>query len=104
MQSSLYNYTMSLITDQALRQVFDHAINELKKLDYMSDDDKGFFYARYKQATVGNNPQKESPSFFDFVGKAKWNAWNTCLGMSPDQAAREYIQQASKLLGRNLFV
>lgn len=93
---------MSLIADQKLQTQFNIAIEEIKKLDSMSNDDKGYFYARYKQATVGDNPQKESPSFFDFVGKAKWNAWNTCIGMSADQAAREYIAHASKLLGREL--
>jgi diazepam-binding inhibitor (GABA receptor modulating acyl-CoA-binding protein) len=93
---------MSLITDQKLQTRFNVAIEEIKKLDSMSNDDKGYFYARYKQATVGDNPQKESPSFFDFMGKAKWNAWNTCLGMSADQAAREYIEHASKLVGRGL--
>jgi acyl-CoA-binding protein len=93
---------MSLITDEKLKAKFEFAIEEIKKLPRMEDEDKSYFYARYKQATVGDNPQKESPSFFDFVGKAKWNAWNTCLGMTPSQAASEYIRRASELVGRDL--
>lgn len=95
---------MSLISDAKLKKQFEYAIEEIKKLNSISDDNKGYFYARFKQASVGDNPQKESPSFFDFVGKAKWNAWNTCIGMTANQAATEYIQRASELTGRDLFV
>lgn len=95
---------MSRITDEKLRKQFENAIEEIKTLDYMSDDDKGFFYARYKQVTVGDNPEKESPSFFNFMGRAKWNAWNTCIGKTANEAATEYIQRASSLVGRDLFI
>ena len=38
-------------------------------------EDLLYFYARYKQATVGRcNVQK--PSFYQLTEKAKWNAWN----------------------------
>lgn len=94
---------MSRITEEKLKRSFENAIEEIKKLDYMSDTDKEFFYARYKQVTVGDNPEKESPSFFNFMGRAKWNAWNTCLGMSANQAATEYVKRASELVGRDLF-
>lgn len=46
----------------------------------MSDEQKLTIYGLYKQATVGdcNTPK---PSMMDFVGKSKWNAWNTNKGM-----------------------
>ena len=46
-------------------------IAEHKNL-YISDEMKLQLYGMYKQATMGNN-DCESPGFFDFVGKAKWN-------------------------------
>lgn len=30
----------------------------------------------------------------DFVGKSKWNAWNTNMGMSKSQAMKTYITKA----------
>ena len=43
-----------------------------------SQEDLLFFYARYKQATVGVC-NVEKPSFYQLKEKSKWNAW-TDLG------------------------
>ena len=37
-----------------------------------SDDQKLKFYSYYKQANFGQATEDKKPSFFDFVGKAKW--------------------------------
>ena len=47
-------------------------------------------YALFKQATEGpcNAPK---PGMMDFVGKAKWGAWNGLKDMPQEEAERQYI-------------
>ena len=40
-----------------------------------SQEDLLYFYARYKQATVGKCDVAK-PSFYQLKEKSKWNAWN----------------------------
>ncbi|XP_059947163.1 acyl-CoA-binding domain-containing protein 6 isoform X1 [Mesoplodon densirostris] len=55
-----------------------------------------YLYARYKQVTVGNcNTPK--PSYFDFEGKQKWEAWKALGDSSPSRAMQEYIAVVKKL-------
>ncbi|EMP34482.1 Acyl-CoA-binding domain-containing protein 6 [Chelonia mydas] len=55
-----------------------------------------YLYARYKQVKFGNcNTPK--PSFFDFEGKQKWEAWKALGDSSPHQAMQEYIATVKKL-------
>ena len=35
---------------------------------------------------------------FDFVGKAKWEAWNSVKGKSKDDAQKEYVALAKTML------
>ncbi|RHY30248.1 hypothetical protein DYB32_004475 [Aphanomyces invadans] len=46
-------------------------------------------YALYKQATDGANMQPK-PGMFDFVGKAKWEAWMKLSSLSADEAKQQY--------------
>lgn len=45
------------------------------------------------QATAGScrSAKVPRPSFFDFVGKAKWDAWNS-LGDMPQSEAKKTIR------------
>ncbi|ESL08229.1 acyl-CoA binding protein [Trypanosoma rangeli SC58] len=62
-----------------------------------SDNIKLTFYGLYKQATTGDvNVSK--PWVMDFVGRAKWDAWNRLCGMSPDEAMRRYTAELRTLL------
>ena len=47
-------------------------------------------YALYKQATAGDTVGAR-PSFTDFVGRAKHDAWARLKGVDKDQAMRDYI-------------
>ena len=68
--------------DEELDGLFEYATNHVKTLvGVLSSDDLLFFYGRYKQSTVGPC-NTEKPSFFDFAGKQKWNAWNNIGNMS----------------------
>ncbi|XP_030832035.1 acyl-CoA-binding domain-containing protein 6 [Strongylocentrotus purpuratus] len=50
-----------------------------------------YFYARFKQATVGKCNICR-PGMFNFQGKQKWDAWNALKDMSGEQAMMEYIE------------
>ncbi|KAG2743550.1 acyl-CoA-binding protein [Suillus brevipes Sb2] len=57
-----------------------------------------FFYKFYKQATVGDADPAKEPSMFQFVERAKWNAWNGIKGMSKKDAEENYVKQLIKYL------
>lgn len=79
--------------DEELDGLFEYATNHVKTLvGVLSSDDLLFFYGRYKQSTVGPC-NTEKPSFFDFTGKQKWNAWNNIGNMSKECAKDDYIQK-----------
>ncbi|KAI7854738.1 ankyrin repeat-containing domain protein [Circinella umbellata] len=57
----------------------------------LSNDQKLKVYGLFKQATVGDcNVSK--PSLFEFVGRAKWDAWNELRGMSMEKAKQIYVE------------
>jgi acyl-CoA-binding protein len=53
-------------------------------------------YAYYKQAMEGD-VKGERPGGFDFVGGAKYDAWQKLKGTSADDAMTNYIKQVDKL-------
>ncbi|XP_007522269.3 enoyl-CoA delta isomerase 2 isoform X1 [Erinaceus europaeus] len=78
---------------------FENAMNQVKLLKKDPGNEvKLKLYALYKQATEGpcNIPK---PGAFDFVNKAKWDAWNG-LGSLPKETARQnYVDLVSSLSG-----
>lgn len=57
-----------------------------------SNDMKLEFYALYKQATEGDVKGKK-PGLTDFVGRAKYSAWESVKGMSSEKAMQAYIDK-----------
>lgn len=53
-------------------------------------------YGLFKQATEGD-VQGEAPGGFDFVGNAKFHAWEKQQGKSNAQASQEYIDFVTSL-------
>ncbi|XP_075384161.1 acyl-CoA-binding domain-containing protein 6 isoform X1 [Tenrec ecaudatus] len=80
-----------------LSELFEKAAAHLQGLvQVASREQLLYLYARYKQVKVGNcNTPK--PSFFDFEGKQKWEAWKALGDSSPSQAMQEYIAVIKKL-------
>uniref|UniRef100_A0A147BHW6 Putative enoyl-coa delta isomerase 2 mitochondrial-like protein n=1 Tax=Ixodes ricinus TaxID=34613 RepID=A0A147BHW6_IXORI len=78
---------------------FNQAVKDLNNVpEEPSNDVKLQLYALFKQATVGKcNVAK--PGTFDFVGKAKWDAWNKLGEMSQEDAQKEYASIVTKLAG-----
>jgi len=78
---------------QNLDDLFEYATNHVKTIvGVLSSEDLLFFYGRYKQSTVGPC-NTEKPSFFDFTGKQKWNAWKILDDMPKERAKDDYIQK-----------
>ncbi|MDX1554939.1 MAG: acyl-CoA-binding protein [Xanthomonadales bacterium] len=55
-------------------------------------------YALYKQGSEGD-VSGEKPGFFDFVGVAKYEAWEKLRGTKQDQARSQYVELVRKLGG-----
>ena len=53
-------------------------------------------YALYKQSTQGD-AIGEPPSGFDFVRRAKFDAWSGLKGTSAEEAMRQYVELVDSL-------
>ena len=78
---------------------FENAVVAAKSLrNRPGDEDMLLLYALYKQGTTGDvNVPK--PGFFDFVGVAKFEAWEKLRGTSSDDAKSRYVALVRKLGG-----
>lgn len=56
-------------------------------------------YSLYKQATTGDVNAEPPSNPFDFVNKAKHDAWLSLKGKTKDAAMQEYIDLVNKLKG-----
>lgn len=85
------------IPEDALTDMFDMTVTFIKESKYpASDQQKLQLYAYFKQTLFGDcNVPK--PGLLDFVGKAKWEAWNNAKGMSRPVAMQRYIATAVKV-------
>ena len=80
-----------------LKTQFEAAVAQSKSLAERPDNSTLLkIYGLYKQATAGDNTDKK-PGFADMVGRAKWEAWNTCKGTSSDAAMQQYIDLIESL-------
>jgi len=77
---------------------FEQAVAESKTLsDRPSNDTLLQLYSLYKQATEGDINIDPPANPFDFVSKAKYEAWAGLKGKTKDAAKQEYVQLISKL-------
>ena len=56
-------------------------------------------YSLYKQATEGDASDEAPSNPFDFVARAKYNAWVELKGTSSDEAKSKYVQLVTSLQG-----
>ena len=61
------------------------------------------FYGYYKQASKGKCSQPK-PSFWDVVGRAKWEAWNKCGNMTQKEAMTLYIDELKQVIQKLLSI
>jgi diazepam-binding inhibitor (GABA receptor modulator, acyl-CoA-binding protein) len=83
-----------------LSQLFDQAVADSKNLtERPSNDTLLQLYSLYKQATEGDNNTDAPSNPFDFVAKAKYQAWTEHKGKSKETAMQEYVDLVKKLKG-----
>ncbi len=82
-----------------LKARFEEALEAVKKLSSRpSDDDMLNLYALYKQASVGD-VSGDKPGMFDFVARAKYEAWSELAGVNAEDAMNRYIDKVKELGG-----
>jgi acyl-CoA-binding protein len=79
------------------KEAFEQAAAAAKSLPERPDDSTMLqLYALYKQGSAGD-VEGEKPGFFDFVGSAKYEAWEKLKGTSEEDAREQYIGLIRKL-------
>jgi len=82
-----------------LDQEFEQASERVKQLEQRPDNDTLLkLYALYKQGAEGD-VSGERPGFFDFVGVAKYEAWEKLQGTDQEEAKKRYIELVDSLTG-----
>lgn len=82
-----------------LEKQFEEASEKVKQLDQRPDNDTLLkLYALYKQGAEGD-VGGERPGFFDFVGVAKYEAWEKLQGTDREEAMQRYIELVESLTG-----
>ena len=82
-----------------LKQEFEQASERVKQLEERPDNDTLLkLYALYKQGAEGD-VSGERPGFFDFVGVAKYEAWEKLKGTDQEEAMKRYIELVDSLTG-----
>jgi acyl-CoA-binding protein len=80
-----------------LQAQFSQAQQDVNGLPERPDSDTLLkLYALYKQATQGD-ATGEQPSGFDFVRRAKFDAWSGLKGTMAEAAMRQYIELVASL-------
>ena len=78
---------------------FAQAQQDVNNLARRPDDNTMLkLYALYKQATQGD-AAGERPSPFDFVKRAKFDAWSEIKGTSTNDAMQQYVDLVASLRG-----
>ena len=80
-----------------LKARFTQAQQDVNTLSQRPDDATLLqLYALFKQATTGD-AAGDRPGPFDFVRRAKYDAWSELKGTGTQDAMRRYIELAAKL-------
>lgn len=83
------------------KELFEKAVADSKTLPAKPDNETLLrLYSLYKQATEGDINTDNPPGMFDFVAKAKYDAWLNLKGITADDARRQYIDLVSRLSGK----
>ncbi len=83
----------------ALEDDFQKAAEASKHLsERPNNDDMLKLYSLFKQGSQGD-VTGESPGMMDFIGHAKFTAWEERKGMSSQEAMQQYIELVNQLKG-----
>ena len=83
-----------------LQEQFEAAVANSKTLtEKPSNEILLKLYSLYKQATNGDNTEDAPSNPFDFVAKAKHDAWEKLKGVTKENAIQQYIDLVHQLKG-----
>ncbi|MEO5946067.1 MAG: acyl-CoA-binding protein [Chitinophagaceae bacterium] len=81
-----------------LKEQFEQAAAESKALSSKPSNETLLqLYSLYKQGSIGDIDTEPPSNPFDFVAKAKYDAWAALKGKSNDDAMNEYVGLVNKL-------
>ncbi|MDX1937977.1 MAG: acyl-CoA-binding protein [Flavihumibacter sp.] len=81
-----------------LKTLFDQAVADSKSLsERPSNETLLQLYSLYKQGTEGDVHTDPPSNPFDFVSKAKYEAWSGLKGKAKEVAMQEYVDLIGKL-------
>jgi len=81
-----------------LKEEFEQAAVESKTLSVKPSNETLLqLYSLYKQGSIGDINADPPTNPFDFVGKAKYEAWSSLKGKPVPDAMKEYIELVKKL-------
>ena len=80
-----------------IQSAFEQAAKDVQSLTDRPDNDTLLrLYALYKQGADGD-VSGPKPGFFDFVGTAKYEAWEKLKGTAQADAQKKYVDLVKKL-------
>ncbi|WP_034297103.1 acyl-CoA-binding protein [Herbaspirillum sp. RV1423] len=83
----------------SLQEQFEQTLAESKNLSERPDNMTLLkMYGLYKQGSSGD-VQGDRPGMTDFVGRAKWDAWEALKGLPQEEAQQQYIDLIAELKG-----
>lgn len=83
-----------------LKEQFEKAAAESKNLSSKPSNETLLrLYSLYKQSTEGDVNTEPPANPFDFVNKAKYEAWTGLKGKSKETAMQEYVDLVNQLKG-----
>ena len=83
-----------------LKTLFEQAVANSKLLSQKPDNETLLkLYSLYKQATEGDAGADGPSNPFDFVGKAKHDAWTALKGLTAETAMQQYVDLVNTLKG-----
>lgn len=81
-----------------LKEQFEKAAAESKDLPSKPSNETLLqLYSLYKQGSIGDINTEPPSNPFDFVAKAKYDAWAALKGKSNDDAMNGYVELVNKL-------
>ena len=83
-----------------LKEQFEQAAADSKNLSQKPANETLLqLYSLYKQSTEGDVNTEPPSDPFDFVNKAKYEAWAALKGKTNEAAMNEYVELVNKLKG-----
>jgi acyl-CoA-binding protein len=83
-----------------IKALFEQAVADSKTLASKPGNEILLqLYSLYKQSTEGDISGEAPSNPFDFVSKAKYDAWAALKGQTSEESMQQYIDLVNKLKG-----